>query len=121
MLSIGQRLKYLRKKADKTQQEVAKSLNIQQTTYSYYENDKRTPDVETIAKFCKIYDTSADFILGLSNNPRPYKVQNDLYEIIASSQLLVFEDIEISEKEKNIVLKTLSHALRIIEEMNKED
>lgn len=54
MLSMT--LKRLRKNCGFSQQQVADSLNIDRSTYSYYEIGKTTPDVNTIIKLSKIFD-----------------------------------------------------------------
>lgn len=67
------RLKDLREDADKTQTEVAAYLHIQQNTYSQYENGRRQLPIEVLIHLALYYRTSTDYILGLTDNPQPYK------------------------------------------------
>lgn len=46
-------------------------LNCSPTTVSNYEVGIRGLDSETIAKLCEIFACSADYLLGLSDLPRP--------------------------------------------------
>lgn len=62
-------LKNLRKQMNKTQEEVAKDLQLQKQTYQNYELGKREPDIETLKKIADYFDVSLDF---LCDRPRPY-------------------------------------------------
>ncbi len=60
-------LKTLRKQNKKTQIEVAKYLNIDQTTYSGYETGKSNPSLETMEKMADFYSVSLDYLCGRPN------------------------------------------------------
>ncbi len=63
------RLKDLREDNDMVQKEVAAYLGIDQRVYSNYETGKREIPTRFIVKLAKFYKTSADYILGLTDNP----------------------------------------------------
>ena len=66
------RLKDLREDNDLKQKEVAAVLGIDQRVYSNYETGKREIPTRFVTKLAVFYEASADFILGLTNDPRPY-------------------------------------------------
>ena len=66
------RLKELRESNNKTQSEIAKILNIQQNTYSQYENGQRQIPLEFLVTLAKYYNVSVDYILNLTNIDYPY-------------------------------------------------
>ncbi len=66
------RLKDLREDKDLVQKEVASILNIDQRVYSNYETGKREIPTRFLVALAKFYGTSTDYILGLTNNPKPY-------------------------------------------------
>ena len=66
------RLKELRKSLNLTQEEVAKKLNIKQNTYSQYENFQREPSIELLIRLAKLFDTSIDYIVGLTDEEQGY-------------------------------------------------
>lgn len=68
-----QRLKDLREDRDIYQKDVAKLLNISQQYYSEYENGKRPIPVEYLIKLAEFYNTSIDYIVGITNEIKPYK------------------------------------------------
>ena len=54
------------------QKDVAELLNISQTNYSKYELGKINIPINTLKKLALIFDTSIDYLLGLTNERRPY-------------------------------------------------
>lgn len=66
------RLKDLREDKDLLQKDIAEILNVSQTNYSKYELEKINIPVETLKKLALFYNTSIDYILGLTNIKKPY-------------------------------------------------
>lgn len=62
------RLKDLREDHDMYQKEVAKLLGISQQYYSEYEKGKRTIPVQHLITLAKHYDTSIDYLVGLTDD-----------------------------------------------------
>ena len=67
------RIRDLREDRDLTQKEIAEYLHIKQNTYSQYENGQRQIPIDFLILLAKYYNTSTDYILGLTDNPNPYK------------------------------------------------
>ena len=67
------RLKDLREDNDLVQNEVAAYLGIDQRVYSNYETGKRDIPVKFIIMLADYYNTSTDYLLGRTNNPKPIK------------------------------------------------
>lgn len=67
---IYPRIRELREDHDWTQQQVADMLYINRRTYSAYENGVNAMSPETLIKLADIYDTSIDYLLGRSQDPR---------------------------------------------------
>ena len=65
------RLKDLREDNDLVQKQVAAVLGIDQRVYSNYETGKREIPTRFVVALAKFYKTSADYILGLSDDPKP--------------------------------------------------
>ena len=70
---IYPRIRELREEANLTQADVAKLLNCTQASYSYYEIGKREIPTQALIILAKYYDTSIDYMLGLSKNKAPYR------------------------------------------------
>ena len=67
------RLKDLREDKDLLQKDIAKIFNLSQTNYSKYELEKINIPIELLKKFAIFYNTSTDYILGLTTVKEPYK------------------------------------------------
>ena len=67
------RLKNLREDKDLMQKEVASVLGIDQRVYSNYETGKREIPTRFVVILANYYNTTTDYILGRTNNPKPYK------------------------------------------------
>lgn len=67
------RLRDLREDRDLVQKEVAALLGIDQRVYSTYETGKRDIPVKFVVTLAEFYQTSTDYILGLTNEKTPYQ------------------------------------------------
>lgn len=66
---IYQRLKDLREDCDLTQKEIANQLNTSQKQYSRWETGEYEIPFHYVIKLAKYYNTSIDYIAGITNNP----------------------------------------------------
>ena len=66
------RIRDLREDHDLRQIDVAKMLGMSQTGYSKYETGENDVPTTILIKLAGIYNTSTDYILGLTDNPVPY-------------------------------------------------
>ena len=62
------RIRELREDSDLTQNELGKALNLSQRAYAYYESGERTIPPEILIALALFYNTSVDYILGLSHD-----------------------------------------------------
>lgn len=68
MLTFGERLRMARERAGLTQMDVFKAINLNNKSLSRYENNATAPDPDTVKALIELYDVSADFVLGLSDD-----------------------------------------------------
>lgn len=61
------RIKDLREDHDKFQKDIAQLLGISQQYYSEYEKENRTIPINHLITLAKYYNTSIDYIVGLSD------------------------------------------------------
>ena len=67
------RIKDMREDHDYSQQYVADYLGMKQPQYSRYERGLRDIPTDILIKLSKLYNTSVDYLLGLTNNSYPYR------------------------------------------------
>lgn len=65
----AKRITELRVKANRTQTETSKLLDVAQTTYSGYETGRNEPDIKTLIKIADLYSTTVDVIIGHDLKP----------------------------------------------------
>lgn len=69
MSKFSERLKEIRKTNKLTQKQVAQGTGMSENHYQFYEYGKIEPTIGTFEKFCNYFNVSADYLLGLSDNP----------------------------------------------------
>jgi len=65
-------LRAMREDRDLSQTYMAAVLNIHQTTYSDYELGRANIPIPALIKLAEFYKTSVDYLLGLTNEMKPY-------------------------------------------------
>lgn len=71
-------LKTLRVGKNMSQQKLAEKFNISQQSIWKYENDIAQPDLETLIAFANFFNTSIDYLVGNTNNPRKYETLTEM-------------------------------------------
>ncbi|NLI59583.1 MAG: helix-turn-helix transcriptional regulator [Clostridium sp.] len=64
---LSEKLKELRKEKGVTQNEVAKLLGVDRSTYGKYETGDSTPDADKLMWLAEYFNVSVDYLLGRSN------------------------------------------------------
>lgn len=73
MTSYYRRLRDMREDHDLTQAQVAAFLGMKQPQYYRYETGLRDTPTDVLIRLARLYNTSTDYLLGLTQNPEPYK------------------------------------------------
>ena len=66
------RLKEIREDKDLYQSDIAKVLKTTQSQYSLYETGIRLIPIDKLVILAKYYNTSTDYLLGLTDERKPY-------------------------------------------------
>lgn len=101
-IHINERLRELRIKSGYTQVQIAKILNIDRSTYSYYEIGKTTPDVTVLITLAKVFNIPIENLLSdegsqeivsdselKTNYIRSKKNSSHIYELSSDERILV--------------------------------
>lgn len=70
MVSYAKRIRDLREDIDAKQSSIAKILHTTQSQYSKIELGKRKISADEIIILCTLYDVSADYLLGFTNEKK---------------------------------------------------
>ena len=102
-------LKNLRKEFGFSQKQMAEKLCISQQTYSDYENGKTEPNYDSIIEICKIFNVTADYLLGLEDDlgARTEGQEKKPSTLSAEERRLVEGYREINTAGKKLVMQTV--------------
>ena len=81
---FSQKMSELRKARGLSQRRAAGDLGISQALLSHYENGAREPGLDFVCRACRYYGVSADYILGLSDEPGGDRAQNEAFAAVVS-------------------------------------
>ncbi len=72
-MDYRRRIRDIREDRDLSQKEVGRLLQKSQQGYSHIESGRAELKVDDLATLCKFYNLSADYLVGLTDEPRPLK------------------------------------------------
>lgn len=110
MKGLGKKLKYYRENCELSQQQVANTLNIDRSTYTYYETGKTTPSASTLLKLSKIFNVPCAVFLESINQELNLnsKVADSIDEIFYDGEddIITADDriYGLSKEEKELVI-----------------
>lgn len=73
MTDYRARLRGVREDRDLTQAEVGKILNKSQQGYNHIEAGRAELIIDDLVKLCQFYNLTADYLVGLSDQPQKIK------------------------------------------------
>lgn len=118
-MDIGDRIRKLREKNNLSQLELAKKLQISNSTLSQYESGARTPSDDIKLKIADFFDVSTDYLLGKTDNPRltaknerdVAKKIEELQQDLESQASLMFDGEEMDEQTRELLLASLAQVV----------
>ena len=121
---IPETLKKLRIKCNYTQKQVADILEIDRSTYSYYESGRIRPDVKTILQLSKIFKVDYTEILdsecsSVFSDCKYEKIPTDNNSLTDKNEIPlipILEGSNLTDKEKDLIL-----GFRLLSEKSKEE
>ena len=78
MNNIGIRIRYFRKRKDWTQEELAKRVELSDSTISLYERGEREVPADVIILICKALDVSPNTLLGFDTAGNKQKMMDEV-------------------------------------------
>ncbi|MEF2965638.1 helix-turn-helix domain-containing protein [Paenibacillus sp. M1] len=107
METIGERIKYLRKREGLKSEELAEKIGLKKGSISSYENDRYDPSAKTIVSICQEFSISADWLLmGKESSQKPIPVQVEQKR----------SNFDISPEEYDLIMK-----LRALDVVNQQE
>jgi transcriptional regulator with XRE-family HTH domain len=106
---FSKRLKEVRDKKGLTQDDIAIGIRSHKSTISMYENGFRRPSHDMIIKIAEYLNVSADYLIGLTDNPSE-KLKDDSIQFHQLTGLLrdFFSDPEVLQHEKDTIFQEVN-------------
>ncbi len=106
-MTVGEKIKQLRKDKGLQQKTVATDVGFDQSNYNKVENGKREPSVEVLQKLSVILGVTVDELLNPDNKQQPTPVTVE--DKTVSEKIRLVEQLE--EEDKNVIYKMLDTML----------
>ncbi len=103
MNTIGERIKDLRESKGLSAKELTQILDINQSTYSKLENDKKAIAVAELKKITEFFEVTADYVIGTS------KPEEDIILYMKKEKNMLEEDIN----EVRMILSMMDEAMTL--------
>lgn len=106
-MTVGEKIKQLRKDKGLQQKTVATDVGLDQSNYNKVENGKREPSVEVLQKLSVILGVTVNELLNPDNKQQPTPVAVE--DKTVSEKIRLVEQLE--EEDKNVIYKMLDTML----------
>ena len=104
MLNIDN-IKNIRIAANKSQEEIAKSLNVSRSSYAMWESGNEIFPIKRLIDFCNLLNVSIDYTLGLNNTN--YKYMTDYQKEISIKRIKEFrKEHKLTQEKLASILNT---------------
>lgn len=95
-------LKNLRINAGMSQKQLADVINVSQQSINKYENHDVEPNIETLIAIAKLFDTSVDYLIGITDVKR--KIENvQQYDLNGNEKEIVDLYRALNDEDKKII------------------
>ena len=105
-----ERLKFLRRHHHLTQQKLADILHVSQQSIHKYEHGITTPDLDTLKTMANYFNTSVDYLLGVTDIP--HKIEPVTDTMLNHAELEFIETYRnINNSQKHLILEIMEEFL----------
>lgn len=134
-MTVGERIRILRKKQNLTQKQLAEKLNVSSQVVSNFERGYTPPDKDDLESLAEFFNCSIDFILGKTDtskqtNELPQLSQKDERDIAKKLEAIIkdlesetglsFDGEPMDETTRELVLAQIESNLRLAKQLAKK-
>lgn len=103
-------LRKLRGSASVSQKQLAEAVGVSQQSINKYENHNIEPDIETMIRIAKYFNTSVDYLIGYSTVP--HKAERlSIYELNEEERNLVSCFRRLSSQQRQCIMTLINSYL----------
>lgn len=123
-MAFSDKLKQLRTKKGIKQSELAEILHLRQSSISDYENNRSTPNPETIKKIAEYFNVSANYLLDIpdKNDTKLDSTIKETIEELKNEDTLLFmgKNGDIDEETARLLKIAMKNAIKTVDDMTKK-
>ena len=126
-MTLGDKIRQLRKRAQMTQAELAVRLGISASAVGMYEQDRREPDSKILNKLCEVFSVSGDYVIGASEKPLSgeavdvSEVFDEFTSRLAMQEGLMFDGVPLSNEDRRKIIDALQVVAAIARQQHKNE
>ena len=95
-MKIAERIRQQRKLIKMSQEELSSLTGVSLKTVQRWEADERTPRIEIVPKLAEALSTSAEYLMGLRDNPTSMETNEQVLKALALSEKVSNENTELT-------------------------
>ena len=112
---FNDKLRYLRKHQELSQEEVSFKLGMPKSTYSRYETGASEPNLSTLRKLAKFFDCTVDYLLEIDSVADDYNKVVDLNDFILNGKYTISSKFP-TNRDRKIIHNVINSIFKIDEQ-----
>ncbi len=124
-MSMGEKIRQMRKRASLTQAELAARLELSPSTIGMYEQDRREPDSHTLNRLCEIFGVSGDYFIGNSGHWQTNgtmevsDVFDEFTRRLTVQEGLMFDGVPLNSEDRRKIIDAIQVVAAIAKQQHK--
>ncbi len=125
-MSIGSKIKQMRKRAQMTQAQLAEKLGISPSAVGMYEQDRREPDSRILGKLCEIFGISGDYFIGSPSDKwhsdgtmEVSEVFDEFTRRLTMQEGLMFDGVPLNNEDRRKIIEAIQVVAAIARQQHK--
>ncbi|MDR1354044.1 MAG: helix-turn-helix domain-containing protein [Oscillospiraceae bacterium] len=115
---VEKKLKHLRQQCGMTQRQLADELGISSSAVGMYEQGRREPDYKTLLAICRLFGTSADYLLreedgNQANNKEFATIIKGFERTLLEQEGLMFNGVLLEKNEVEKVVNAMKIGIEL--------
>lgn len=104
-MSIGTKIRDLRKQAHLSQTELGKKVSVSQQTVTAWENNKAEPSSSAVAQLADIFNVTTDYLLG---RPNKQETKKDDVELSDDDVIMTWQGKPLSDEDRELIRRIMN-------------
>jgi len=104
-MSIGTKIRDLRKQAHLSQTELGKKVSVSQQTVTAWENNKAEPSSSAVAQLADIFNVTTDYLLG---RPNKQETKKDDVELSDDDVIMTWRGKPLSDEDRELIRRIMN-------------